>query len=288
EGGSMRHRPLFIAVVWIGVFSAVSPASPATAQAITDLTYELAALSEPELLVDWTAAGLGTRTGIRVTSVGNTRTYTHSSLSLDNGEAFLMDTVFSGAAMGAAGERGARMWVRFRDATLPPGMYWIVEARFFEDGGGSRWVHLVDGSSGSVIGALSQDWTEVSPRLRVRIRHQNVAGVPTIFFMAENSTQWTPDLSGPLTPDATNTLSIPLSLFSPAFSGPGEFGFGNVVAGTYYTDVETVRLIRSSESDTVLPALLAVDVPSLGVPGFAVLVMLFAIGGWVLLVRFRS
>ncbi|MFC2144224.1 hypothetical protein ACFLQM_00880, partial [Acidobacteriota bacterium] len=276
----------------IGVLSAVLPASPATAQVITDLTYDLAALSEPELLVDWTAAGLGTRTGIRVTTTaGNTRTYTHSSLTLDNGEAFLMDVLCSGEFLGADGDRGARMWVRFRDASMPPTLYRYVEARLYRDAG-TRRVGLYNSSFDPVsapLGSLPQDWTNTVDRLRVRIRHQEVAGVGTIIFEAENSSLWAPDLSGPLTPDATNTFSIAANGVNfPPISGSGEFGFGNFVAGGYYADYQHVRLIRSSEPDTVLPALLAVDVPSLGVPGFAVLVMLFAIGGWVLLVRFRS
>ena len=91
----MRIRPLLMPVVFIVVLGAVVPARLSFAQAITDLSYELATLSEPELLVDWRAAGLGTRAGVRVTTVGNTRTYTHSSLGLDNGEAFLMDVVLS-------------------------------------------------------------------------------------------------------------------------------------------------------------------------------------------------
>jgi len=264
------------------------PGRPAAAQVITDLTYALASLSEPELLVDWVANGAGVRSGIVITSTGNLRYYTHTRLGIDNGEAFLIDLVSSGAALAAAGERGARMWVRSRDATLPPGMYRSLEARFMEDGAGSRRVALVDGTNGTEMGSLPQDWASTVPRLRVRIRQQEVAGTPTIFFAAEDSTQWTPDLSGALTPDGTNTLSMPLSSFSPALAGSGEFGFGNFVAGTCYADYETVRIIRSSESDTVLPAAFALNIPTLAAPGYALLVVLLAIGGWVLLARFKS
>jgi hypothetical protein len=108
-------------------------------------------------------------------------------------------------------------------------------------------------------------------------------------LVAENSSLWAPDLSGPLTPDATNTLSLPVNSTNfPPLSGSGEFGFGNFVAGAYFADYQTVRLIRSSESDTVLPALAGVDVPALDVPGTLVLVILIAIGGWVFLMRIRS
>ena len=286
----MLHRPLFIAVVWIIALSVMVPASLATGQVITDLTYDLGSLSEPELLVDWAASGTGVRSGIRVTTTGDFRTYTHSSLSLD-GEAFLMDTVFSGEALSTDDERGARMWVRFGDATLPPILRRHAEARLYREAGTVR-IGLFNSSSAptfSPLGSLPQDWTSTTPRVRVRIRYQEVAGIPTIFFVAEDSTQWTPDLSGPLTPDATNTFSLPVNGTNfPPVAGLSEFGFGNFAPGNYYADYETVRIIRSSESDTVLPAAFALNIPTLAAPGYALLVVLLAIGGWVLLARFKS
>jgi len=109
-----------------------------------------------------------------------------------------MDTVFSGEALAADGDRGARMWVRFSDATLPPAQCRHVEARLVREGGSH--IRLFN-SPGAItpLASLPQDWTSATPRVRVRIRYQEVAGIPTIFFVAEDSTQWTPDLSGPLT-----------------------------------------------------------------------------------------
>ena len=286
----MWHRLQSISLVLIAVLSVFVPASPAAAQVITDLTYDLGSLSEPELLVDWAANGTGVRTGIRVNTSGDTRYYTNSNLDLNNGEAFLMDVVFSGETLGIDAERGARIWVRFRDATLPPMQWRHVEARLFRDAGSFK-VGLYNSSTVSVfapLGSLPQDWTSTSNRLRVRIRHQEVAGVSTIFFVAENSKLWEPALSGPLTPDATNTFIVPVNNITfPSSAGSSEFGFGNVVPDNYYADYETVRIIRSSEPETVLPALLAVNIPVLGLPGIAVVVILLAIGGWILLVRFR-
>jgi hypothetical protein len=277
-------------VVFIVILSAVVPAEISFAQAITDLSYDLATLSEPQLLVDWNAAGLGTRTGIRVTAVGNTRTYAHSSLNLDNGEAFLMDVILSAESMGFDGDRGARAWVRFRDASLPPMQYRHAEARLYRDGGAFR-VGLFNGPTAPIaapVGSLAQDWRSESPRLRVRIRQQEVAGVPTIFFVVEDSTQWTPDLSGPLAPGAANTLSLPADNANfPAAAGASEFGFGNYLAGNYYADYESVRIIRSSETDTALPVAVARDVPTLNPSGIAMLVLLLAIGGWALATRTR-
>jgi hypothetical protein len=275
-------------VVFIVVLCGVVPAKLSFAQVITDLSYELGALSEPELLVDWSAAGLGTRAGIRVTTVGNTRTYTHSSLGLDNGEAFLMDVTLSAESLGSDGDRGARVWVRFRDASLPPMQVRHAEARLYRDGGEVR-VGLFNSPTAPVsapVASLPQDWRSASPRLRVRIRQQEVAGVPTIFFVVEDSTQWTPDFSGPLAPGATNTLSLPVDNVNfPGTTGSGEFGFGNYLAGDYYADYESVRIIRSSEADTVLPVAAALGIPALGPSGIAILVVLLAIGGWALVAR---
>ena len=123
----------------------------------------------------------------------------------------------------------------------------------------------------------------------MRIRYQEVGGVPTIFLTAQDSTQWTSDLSGPLTPNALNSLSLPVDNVSfPASSGSSEFGFGNFVAGAYSSDFENVRIIRSSEPDTFLPALLAANVPALSAHGVASLAMRFAIGGWTIRARWRS
>jgi hypothetical protein len=286
----MRHRTLFVVSVPIAVLFSVFSASPAPAQVITDLAYDLAAISEPELLVDWVGAGTGIRAGIRVTTSGDTRYYTNSNLVLDNGGAYLMDIVFSGEAIGADGERGARMWVRFRDPLLPPLQYRYVEVRFLRDAGTIRvgLFNSPSAPSASSLASLPQDWRSASPRLRVRIRYQEVADVPTIFLVAEDSTQWAPDLSGPLTPDASNTLSLPVdgTTFPPS-PGSSGFGFGNFVAGSYYSDYEAVRIIRSSESDTVLPSAFDLAIPTLGVFGIALLVALFATAGMALLVRHR-
>ena len=287
----MRHRTPFVASAPIVVLLSVLLSNPLRAQVITDLSYDLAALSEPELLVDWAGVGTGVRAGIRVTTTaGTTRYYTNSNLALDNGVAYLMDIVFSGQATVTDDERGARMWVRFRDPSLPPLQYRHVEARLFRDAGTNRigLFNSPSAPSASPLASLPQDWTDTSPRLRVRIRYQEVAGAPTIFLVAEDSTQWAPDLSGPLTPDASNTLSVPVDgITFPPSPGSSEFGFGNFVAGDYYADYETVRIIRSSESDTVLPAALNLVIPTLGVSGVAVLVILFATAGLALLVRSR-
>ena len=71
-------------------------------------------------------------------------------------------------------------------------------------------------------------------------------------------------------------------------AGSSEFGFGNFVTGSYSADYQSIRLMRSSESDTVLPAAFALDIPTLGLPGYAVLVTLFAFAGWVILIRFKA
>jgi hypothetical protein len=100
-----------------------------------------------------------------------------------------------------------------------------------------------------------------------------------MFFVVEDSTQWPADPSGPLTPDVTNTLTVPISYWIPSLAGSAEFGFARCVAGTYSTNFETVRIIRSSESDMELPALLMPNIAALSKPDAMVPATRFAIVG---------
>jgi len=162
------------------------------------------------------------------------------------------------------------MWVRFRIPAMHPTQFWFVEIRFTRQGGAYR-VDLVDGTNGSIEGSLPKDWSVVAPRLRVRMRHQEMEGVRTIFLMVEDSTLWKADLSEPVSPDSTNTLSVPSSSFG-SRPASAQFGFGNVISGVYNSDWEVVRVIRSSESDTFLPPP-PIAAPTVPPTGTLVLVM---------------
>jgi len=279
----MPHRLLSTTKVLVAAFF-MTCVSSAVAQVITDLAYELATLSEPELLVDWTASGSGVRSGVRVTTTaGNIRTYTHSNLDLDNA-AFLMDVVISAELLGVDEDRGARFWVQFSNTLTPPMHVTRAEIRLYREAGTYK-VGLFN-TGGAALVSLSQDWTNAADRLRIRLRYQEVAGVGTIFLVAENSSQWAPDLTRPLSPGPGNTLSLPVNSANfPSFSGLSEFGFGNFVAGSYYADYESVWLIRSSDPSTLLPVLPVPVIPTLRIPAYAVLVLLLAIAGRVFLLR---
>lgn len=279
----MQRSNLLTAKVLIVILSVMIFASPATAQVITNLSYDLTSLTEPELLADWVGNGAGVRSGIRVTTAaGDTRTYTHSTLPVD-GEAFLMDTVVSAEGLGADIDRGVKIWVRFAEPTAPPVQVRHAEVRLYREAGTYLVGLFGTSGAGTALGSLPQDWTSAADRLRIRIRYQEIAGVGTVFLEAENSSQWRSDLAGPLTPDSSNTFSVLVNGANfPAITGSSEFGFGNAVAGAYYADYQAVQLIRSSEPDTVLPVVRTptVPVPVLKVSGYAVLVILLAIGGW--------
>ena len=282
----MRHRFLLTAKILIATLCTMVLANSVAAQSITDLSYKLGTLSEPQLLEDWAAHGDGTRAGIRVTTAaGMTRTYTHSSLTLD-GVAFLMDVLVSAEILTADENRGVSMWVRFSAATLPPGLVHHAEVRLYRETGTYKVGLFNTDGAGTALASFSQDWTNAVDRLRIRIRYQEVAGVGTIFLVAENSSQWAPDLTEPLNPGPGNTLSLPVNGANfPGVAASGEFGFGNSVPGQYYADYESVRLMRSSEPGTVLPVSSVASIPVLGISAYAALVILLAIAGWVFLRR---
>lgn len=288
----MNHRLFLKSRVSLLFLSMMVITSSVTAQVVTDLTYDLTTLSEPELLVDWTASGAGSMAGIRVTTTaGQTRTYRHTSLDLDN-VAFLMDVVISAQSLGSDTERGARFWAQFSDPWIPPMLVRHAEVRLYRETGTYKVGLFNTDTGGSALVSLSRDWTNTVDRLRVRLRYQEIAGVGTIFLVAENSSQWTPDLAGPMSPGPGNTLSLPVNSGNfPGFSGSREFGFGNAIAGAYYGDYQHVRLITSSDPGTELPVPsepATPGVPSLAIPGHVLLFVLLGVGGWVFLARPRA
>jgi hypothetical protein len=231
----------------LGFVFPVANASPAV---IDNLYYNLSSLSDAELEVDWTRYdGGSSRAGIQINSTGNTLYYTNTSLDLTNNNAFLFDAVVSGSALGVDGELGARMWVKVRQPSMPPATFYHIEMRFVKQSGQYR-IDLADGTGG-LIAWLNKDWTSLTPRYRVRLGHQQIGGIDYIIFQAENPALW--DSFGRLkNPDATNSVSVPLSSFGIG-GGPGGFGFGNVNNGVYYSEWEWLSIIYSDEADTVLP-----------------------------------
>ncbi|MCW4012589.1 MAG: hypothetical protein NWF07_06305 [Candidatus Bathyarchaeota archaeon] len=119
--------------------------------------------------------------------------------------------------------------------------------------GGSYAIALFDGNSGSLMTYLEKDWTQTSPRLRVRIKLQEISGVEYILLQAEESNTWDNPAQPNNLNDANSSLALPLNTFTPAPSDHCEFGFGNFLARNYSSDWESVHLTVCDDATTVLP-----------------------------------
>ena len=143
--------------------------------------------------------------------------------------------------------RGSRLIVQFLDTEapqVPPPPYKQlrrVEVRFQDNGGGTRWISLVDGTDGSEKAALLFDWASTSPRTVVRVRRQQIGLDNWIFLEAGPSA------------DSLASQQVRLVEFGADFGADSLFQFGNIVAGNYTSDWEVVRIVRSNEPDTELP-----------------------------------
>jgi hypothetical protein len=264
----MKRNLSAVANVWLLTLAAAVFSFPANAVVITDLSYDLAALSEAEFLNDWTESNTGpaaSKTGINIQSSGDSIVFSQNSLDMSHGEAFLFDAVVSGSALAAAdGELGARMWVHFGVNGMPPATAYHSEVRFVKEASQYK-INLVDGTNGVTRASLVASWPDIVPRQRVVLRRQLVGGVDTIIFQVEDENLWDDVLLNPMVIDASNTISIPvLGNFAGAGSLGTPFGFGNVNSGVgnYYSEWERLRFIHSNEPDTLLPYVQRVPEPA--------------------------
>ena len=236
---------LLLALVTLIVLPMFIPVMAASV--VENLFYDLATDS----LSDWTeVAGGASRTGIRIESSFDTLSYIRNDLAI-NQNAFLFEAVVSGSALAGPldGELGARMWVKLSGYS-PPSQCIFIEVRFVRQGTIYK-IALFNGHTGTLLASLDKDWTETSPRLRVRIKLQEVGPSDYIFLQAEESSSW----DNPDQPNNINDSSQAVLLTS-FTSGPGfsEFGFGNFVPlGNYYSDWESIHLTICDDDTTVLP-----------------------------------
>lgn len=203
-------------------------------------------------LSDWTSTGEGSRTGITIQSAGNALFYYRNDIPINNQKAFQLEAVLSASAMMNDGERGARMWIRFRDdgIGMPPLTVYSIELWLMRQGG-AYLIGLTDGANNSDKAQLDKDWTTASPRIRVRLKRQNIGGIDYIFLQSENSDIW----DKPSTPniiDGEDSKGVPLSSFT-ITSGVSEMGFGNVLAGTYDSFWEYIHITTAADVFTLLP-----------------------------------
>lgn len=234
---------LLMSTVAVSIPSSSKPVFAASV--VENLFYDLATDS----LSDWTEViGGASRSGIRIQSSRNTLYYKRDDLAI-NQNAFQIEAVVSGSALAADGELGARMWVKFPGNTHL--LVMNVEVRFVRQGG-KYYIVLMDVNDGHEEARLEQDWTEESPRLRVRIKRQEVGSQDYIFLQAEESSSWDNPAQPNHLNDPPNSLAVLMTNFT-ALPGSSEVGFGNFITGNYYSDWESIHLTVCDDDTTVLP-----------------------------------
>lgn len=207
----------------------------------------------------WTATGGGTRTGTTISAGGSQYYYTRGDFDISGRQTWLIEAVLSAPAVGVPGERGARLWTKFFDPDalpIPPPPFRqlrTIEVRLMEDAGGNKRLALVDGADGSEKAALQFDWTTTGPRYRVRLKRQQIGGVNYVLLQTEPANTFEDPTNLNPDPDTSNSVKVALSVFSTTTGSVSEFGFGNLVPGTYSSDFESILVTRATDSTTVLP-----------------------------------
>lgn len=232
---------VLIALVMLLGYSGISHALT------TEFNYELASLSEAELLVDWTGIGTSVRTGKVISSVGNTRTYLRNDIPIGGGQAWMFEAVMSADQITGAGERGARMWARFTDLGAPAfplgDKSRHVELRLLENAALERRFVLFDALGGGEMLSITGDWAYSH---RVRLRRQLIGIDDLIFLEAQLASA---------SPGAWTSVSTLVSGLSHQVATASEFGFGNhsTPSGDFDSQWSTIRLMASDDADTLLP-----------------------------------
>jgi len=226
--------------------------SPISDNLLTDLA------TAPEPPTGWTqVVPGGNRTGIVITTgAGIGKVYLRNDQALNSDENWAIEAVVSAPPLCGAGERGARMSIRFRDPSalmLPPvgiDKFRYIQLSLAEEGSGNRRFALVDGNGGSEKASLACDWASTAPRWRIRIKREGT----DIIMEAE------PAHTGPLMADPLNfskpapyTVTVQIANFSFPVGTFSDFGFGHFLPGAYSSYWESVLVTRATDSTTVLP-----------------------------------
>lgn len=228
----------------------------ATVQAavITHDYYDFPSVSEAEFLNEWTRTGTGgwgayNIHAMSISGTGGGLTYTRTDIPIDNGQAWMFEAVMSAPALGGAGTHGMGWWASFSDPEAPPfppgPKSRRIEVRLAETGGGQRRFALVDGADGTEITSIVANWANAAERYRVRLRRQLIGTNALIFLEAQ--------LADALPSAGWISQAVPLSMFSPQPFSSNEFGFGNVVPGYWSSAWDSLRVMTSDMSDTLLP-----------------------------------
>lgn len=243
-----------------------SPAGVSDEIVINEVTDLAAIPTDP--LTGWSAGGAGQRAGVAITSSGNTRTYARTDVNMADARAFLFEAVFHADSIDAAGERGARMWVKFIDPyapAFPPGdKIRHLEVRLFEDGAFNRRFALFDAIGGAELASIDGNWADPANPFRVRIKRQWTEGPGGVFndyivFQAEPASAWDDPAGRNPEPDTLISHKILVSGLSSqdatAVPAPNEIGFGNhsTPSGDFASRWQSVHVTGASAAAVLLP-----------------------------------
>lgn len=248
---------LLLALVATTVLPTSTPVMAASV--VENLYYDLATISEAELLNDWNAFGDAERSGITITSASNTKIYTRTDVAMGTGQAFMLEAVVSADPMGGAGERGARMWAKFVDPSAPafPSGVKIrhLEVQLLEDGVGSRRFALIDAIAGTELVSIAADWSNPADRYRVRLKRQQISGSNYMVLQAEKASEIDdPDDRNP-DPDTPSSQKVLISGLQWQLTTANELGFGHhsLPTGDFASDWVSIHVTGTDSAGVELP-----------------------------------
>ena len=199
----------------------------------------------------WTlsSAGAASRNGDQLNSAGGSITYSR---------AIAPDVAASieGRVHGDAG--GVLMWMTIGD--FGNDEHIRIDARL-EVSGDNKIVLYDFYDDASPKGEITLDWTVADPDVRVRLKRQEILGVPHVVLQGEvwktgpgaSPVVWDDPSNKNPNPDTATSIKVPLSSFSIQSIAFDEVGFGNRIAGAYDSFWEYVLVTEADDLTTELP-----------------------------------
>ena len=239
------------------VFVVAASAPPAQEITINDYTDLAADPDDP--LTGWVETGGAVRSGMTITSTSNTKTYTRSDVAMGDGQAFMIEAVVSAEGLGGAGERGARMWVKFVDPSAPPvpsgDKIRHLEVQLVEDGVGGRRFALIDAIADSELASIAADWSVTADRYRVRLKRQQISGSDYMVLQAEKASGYDDPHDRNPDPDTPSSKKVLISGLLWQLTTANEIGFGHhsLPTGDFASDWVSVHVTGTDSAVFELP-----------------------------------
>lgn len=238
---------------WIGVvvcfLGLLFPVADASAGVVSNFFTDLDD-GESTVPAGWTASitGAASRTGKDLSAGGGAITYRR---------AIAAEVAASIEARVSANGIGAMMAMTLGDFVNDEHIR--AEARL-EVSGGFK-VFLYDAYDATPKGQVDLDWTLADPDLRIRLKRQDIGGVPHVVLQGEASKtgpggsplQWDDPADPNPSPDTATSIKVPISNFVPQSVSFDEVEFGNAAPGVYHSFWAYVLVTEADDATTELP-----------------------------------